>query len=428
MNPSSPSRRGFFKLTGTALAAGLLNPYVFTADAEDRQKPRAKNDRFRIGAIGMRYQGSVITEKALAEGDLVAIADVDRQVAEKAREQFGGKAELYENYRSMLDRSDLDVILIGAPDHWHTAMVIDACRSGRDVYCEKPLTLTIDEGKLLTKEVGRSGRVVQVGSWQRSDQRFRLACEMVRAGRIGRVKKVSVVLGKNATGGPFPSEPPPPHLNWNLWQGQTPEVPYIKERSHYTFRWWREYSGGQTTDWGAHHVDIAQWAIGMHGSGPVEIEGRATYPEVADCYNVPTSFAARLRYADGVEMEILDEGRNGVLFEGEGGHIFVNRNTLAGGPVDQLVERPLRARTSRSIRTTISPGLRARASWTRSSITWATSSTASGRAGHRCQTSPASIARPASATWPISRCVWRASCVGIPTRSRSLATTRPMAI
>lgn len=339
MNLHCPSRRRFLQHAGTALAATLANPYVFTADAEDRQKPRAKNDRFRIGAIGMRYQGSVITEKALAEGDLVAIADVDRQIGLKAREQFGGKAELYEDYRAMLDRHDLDVILIGSPDHWHTAMVIDACRSGRDVYCEKPLTLTIDEGKLLTKVVAQTGRVVQVGSWQRSDERCRLACEMVRQGRIGALKKVTVVLNKNEQGGPFPAAVPPPELNWNLWQGQTPDVPYIKERGHYTFRWWQEYSGGQMTDWGAHHVDIAQWGIGMQG--PTEIEGQATYPQVANGYNVASSFAARLRYANGVELEILDQGRNGVIFEGDNGHLFVNRSTLAGGPVDQLAERPL---------------------------------------------------------------------------------------
>jgi predicted dehydrogenase len=283
----------------------------------------------------------VITEKALAEADVVAIADVDRQIAEKAREQFGGKADLCEDYRRLLDRPDLDVVMIGTPDHWHAAMVVDCCRAGKDLYVEKPLTLTIDEGKLLRKVVAETGRVVQVGSWQRSDWRFRLACEMVRAGRVGKLEKITVTLGKNATGGPFASQPLPAHLNWNLWQGQTPDVAYVPQRCHYTFRWWQEYSGGQMTDWGAHHVDIAQWGAGLQHSGPVEFDGQADYPGMPGGYNVPVNFSARMRYADGVELVILDEGRNGVMFEGSTGRIFVNRGTLAGVPVDRLQDEPL---------------------------------------------------------------------------------------
>jgi len=338
---SARTTRRRFLQSSAALTAAALNPYVFTAGAEERDLPVAKNDSLRLGAIGMRYQGSVITEKALAHGDLVAVADVDRDVAEKAREQFGGKAELYEDYRKLLDRPDVDVVLIGTPDHWHTKMVIDACRAGKDVYCEKPLTLTIDEGKLMTRVVEETGRVVQVGSWQRSDWRNRLGCEMVRQGRIGKLQKVTVTLGKNKTGGPFAVTQPPKHFNWDLWQGQTPDVPYITERTHYTFRWWYEYSGGQMTDWGAHHVDIAQWGAGMQHTGPVEIEGRADFPSVENGYNVAVNYSARMRYADGTQLEILDDGRNGVMFEGEGGRIFINRGTVAGVAVDRLAEEPL---------------------------------------------------------------------------------------
>jgi predicted dehydrogenase len=340
MSAATP-RRTFLKSSFGAVAAGLATPYIFTAQAEDRTKPRAKNDRLRIGAIGMRYQGTVIAKQALPYGDVVAICDVDREIAEKAKEEFGGKADLYEDYRALLDRKDIDILTIGTPDHWHTAMVIAACRAGKDIYCEKPLTLTVDEGKLLTRVVKETGAVVQVGSWQRSDHNFRLACELVRAGRIGRVEKVTVVLGKNAQGGPFKAEKPPANLNWNLWQGQTPDVPYIKERCHYTFRWWHEYSGGQMTDHGAHHLDIAQWGLGMDDSGPLEIEGQASFPTSPDSYNVATKFSATLRYAGGTEVTVLDEGRNGVMFEGELGRLFVNRGTVAGKPVDELKENPL---------------------------------------------------------------------------------------
>jgi len=321
-------------------SAGLMAPYVFTAGAEEAGLPKMKNDRFGIGAVGMRYQGSVIAEKALAHGDVVAICDVDRQVGEKARKEFGGKAELYEDYRKMLERKDVDVVTIGTPDHWHTAIAVAACRAGKDVYCEKPLTLTIDEGKLLSKVVRETGRVVQVGSWQRSDHRFRLACEMVRAGRIGKLKKVAVTLGKNVTGGPFQEAEPPPYLDWDRWLGQTPKVPYIAERCHYTFRWWYEYSGGQMTDWGAHHLDIALWGMGVDRSGPVAVEGKADFPNIPNGYNVAVNYYAKLTYAGGLEMEVFDNGRNGIMFEGEDGHIFVNRGTVSGKPIDDLAASP----------------------------------------------------------------------------------------
>lgn len=334
----STNRRGFLRNASAALLGGLATPYFLTASTSAADAPRSPNERFRVGAIGMRYQGSVIADKAQAHGDVVAICDVDRQMAEKAREQFGGQADLYEDHRRMLDRQDLEAITIGTPDHWHTAMVIDACRAGKDVYVEKPLTLTIEEGQLLQRVVQETGRVVQVGSWQRSDHRFRLAVEMVHQGRIGRLQRVEVVLGKNVTGGPFAVSEPPTHLNWDRWQGQTPAVPYIEQRCHYTFRWWYEYSGGQMTDWGAHHLDIAQWGI---GELPVEISGRAKHPDVPNGYNVAVDFEVEYKYPSGVVMTVSDTGRNGIMFIGSEGRIFVNRGTISGKPVEDLEQTPL---------------------------------------------------------------------------------------
>ena len=336
------TRRRFLKASSLAAAGGAIAPYIFTADADAADEPRARNDRFGIGAIGMRYQGTVITEKAVEYGDVVAIADVDRQIGEKAVAQFGGKAALCEDYRRLLDRKDVDVLMIGTPDHWHAKMVMDACRAGKDIYVEKPLTLTVDEGKLLCKVVRETGRVVQVGTWQRSDWRFRQACELVQAGRIGKLHTVTVTSGQNPTGGPFQPETPPPHLNWDLWQGQTPDVPYISQRCHYTFRWWYEYSGGQLTDWGAHIVDIAHWGMGCQMSGPVEIDGRAEkIPTQPNCYNVPPTFSVTMRYAGGIVLKCECEGRQGVMFEGDAGRIFVNRGTISGKPVEDLKDQPL---------------------------------------------------------------------------------------
>ncbi len=331
MVPQTTSRRQTLKAAAAFAALGFVPPVTFARTSTTMS--RHSVERPGIGAIGLRYQGTVITEKAREYGDVVAVCDVDRHVREQARASFGSTPKLFESYVDLLASKDVDVVLIGTPDHWHAKMLMDACRAGKDVYCEKPLTLTIDEGKRIRDVASSSKQVVQVGSWQRSDHRFRQAVELVRSGRIGTLQNVEVILGKNEAGGPFERVAAPKHFNWNLWQGQTPEVPYIAERSHYTFRWWHEYSGGQMTDWGAHHIDIANWAI---NSQPVEISGKARYPNVVDGYNVPLDFEATVRYQNGVLMTISDTGRNGILFTGTEGRVFVNRGTLSGKPVEDL--------------------------------------------------------------------------------------------
>ncbi len=343
MNTPSSTRREFFGALAVAAGGGVIADRLRGA-VHAAEKPTRKVERLGIGAVGLRYQGSVITGQSQAYGDVVAVCDVDRHVCEQARAAFGSTPRIFEDYRELLERADVDVVLIGTPDHWHTKILVDACRAGKDVYCEKPLTLTIDEGKLIRKVVAETGRVVQVGSWQRSDHRFRLAVEMVRQGRIGTLKKVDVVLGKNKVGGPFEVMPVPRHFNWDMWQGQTPDVSYIPERSHYTFRWWYEYSGGQMTDWGAHHLDIAQWGINSH---PVEIDGTARFPttpngfNMPNGYNVAVDYQASYRYANDVVMTVSDSGRNGITFTGATGRIFVNRGTVAGKPIDDLADNPL---------------------------------------------------------------------------------------
>ncbi len=331
------NRRHFLTTSTAALGASLVGPTAFFSGAQGRAQSSSPNDRPGIGAIGMRYQGTVITDKAQAHGNIVAIADVDRHVREQARAGFGSTPRIFEDYRQLLDRKDVDVVMIGAPDHWHAKMAIDACRAGKDVYVEKPLTLTIDEGKVIRKVAQETGRVIQVGSWQRSDARFRQAVEMVRAGRIGKLRKVTCVTGPNPQGGPFPEKPVPGNLNWDLWLGQAPKVPYVEERCHYTFRWWYEYAGGKVTDWGAHDLDIAQWAI---DELPVEVDAKGTLPNIPNGYNVSTSFQGTVRYPSGVELEVNEKGRSGVLFEGDDGRMFVNRGTIDGVPVDDLKNNP----------------------------------------------------------------------------------------
>ncbi len=332
------NRRNFLSSSAGAVTAAVANPYLFTARAEDRSKPRSKNDRLKIGALGMRYQGTVIADKARAYGDVYAVCDVDSNVRGQAKASFGSTPLSYENYHDLLARDEIDVITIGTPDHWHTAMVVDACRAGKDVYVEKPMTLTVDEGKIIRSVVQETGRIVQVGSWQRSDHRFRLAVEMVRQGRIGKLERVDVVLGKNKVGGPFAIDAPPPELNWDLWLGQAPKVPYMHERGHYTFRWWYDTAGGQMTDWGAHHIDIAQWAI---GADPIAVRTQAKLPNTPGGYTVPIDFYAEYDYPDGVLMTVSDTGRNGILFTGSEGRLFVNRGSIAGKPFESLKNNPL---------------------------------------------------------------------------------------
>lgn len=336
--PTGSTRRQFMAGTGAVVGGSLISGIFFARGANAQDKPAHKIERIAVGGIGLRYQGTVDLHKAALYGDIVAVCDVDKNVRDQARASFGSTPRSFEDYRDLLARTDIDVVVIGTPDHWHVKMATDALRCGKDVYVEKPLSLTVDEGKLLRKVTAQTGRVVQVGSWQRSDSRFRQAVEMVRQGRLGKLRRVDVVLGKNVVGGPFARRPVPGTLNWDKWQGQTPDTPYIEERCHYTFRWWYEYSGGQMTDWGAHHIDIAQWGI---DSNPVRIHGQAKLPNTPDGYNVAIDFGVTYDFANGVTLTVSDTGRNGIMFTGDRGRIFVNRGTISGKPVEELANNPL---------------------------------------------------------------------------------------
>ena len=338
-------RRDFLKSASACIVGGLSTPALLSRAAE------SKNDRFVVGAIGVGGQGTSIADRARKFGDIVAVCDVDRTRAERARDKFGGKAEICGDYRKLLDRKDIEAVTIGTPDHWHTAVALAALEAGKDVYCEKPLTLTIDEGKLLVRAVHETGRVFQVGTQQRSDTQFRQACELVRNGRLGKLKKVTVSLPRSTkVGGPFAVQPVPASLEWERWQGQAPAHDYSAERCHHDFRWWYEYSGGIMTDWGAHHMDIAHWAMGIDRGGPATIEGKMGDHErkrIADArhtnsFNTAGEFTVDLIYPGDVLVQVV-LGDEGLLFEGDEGRLYVNRGRITGKPVEELAERPLPA-------------------------------------------------------------------------------------
>jgi myo-inositol 2-dehydrogenase/D-chiro-inositol 1-dehydrogenase len=275
------TRREFLSTAGSLAITGVAAPYVLAAGKakDNREKkagrkpassPTVKGD-WKIAAIGVGGRGSGIANQAAGFGQMVACCDVDRDHAERFASKYKGTCQVYTDYRKVLDRKDVHVVTIGTPDHWHTAIAIAALRAGKDVYCEKPLTLTIDEGKQICRAVKQTGRVLQVGTQQRSEykQMFLKAVAMARSGRLGKKLNITCSIGGSSARGPFPTAEPPKGLDWDFWLGQAPLVPYCRERCHATFRWWLEYSGGKLTDWGAHHVDIAQWALGYENSGPV---------------------------------------------------------------------------------------------------------------------------------------------------------------
>jgi predicted dehydrogenase len=360
------TRRQFLQGAAAVGAASIL-PWS-SRYAQGYQSP---NERPVFATIGLRNQGWTITEKSFRFADFAALADVDANVlgtnVEKVEKRQGKKPDAYKDYRKVLDRKDIDAVMIATPDHWHTKIAIEAMHAGKDVYCEKPLTLTIDEGKLIENAVKETGRVFQVGTMQRTelDQRFLQAIALVKNGRIGSVKKVTCGIEGFGPSPVIPVAPVPEGLDWELWLGPAPKVPYralpelregygggvpLYSNCHYSFRMWHEYSGGKLTDWGAHHVDIACWAIGATDTGPSKVtpvdytltcEYKDGYPVVDDRYNIATTFRIQVDMPDNIEMIITSEGDNGILFEGTKGRFFVNRGKITGKPVEDLKDNPL---------------------------------------------------------------------------------------
>jgi predicted dehydrogenase len=348
MNSPRFSRRSFL---ATTLAAGVA-PLFLPA------RVWGANDRIAIGFIGIGKQmGGHITGLIGKDGtQAVAVCDVDtkrrdngKRIVEEAYAKKKDAAykgcDTHNDFRELLARKDIDAVVIATPDHWHAPIAIAAARAGKDIYCEKPLTNTIHEAQALTEEVKKTGRVFQVGSQQRSSPEFRIACELVRQGRIGKVSRVAAGFGGPGKACDLPEEAAEPGLDWNLWLGPAPLRAYNSELSprgiHNHFPNWRkywEYGGGMVTDWGAHHLDIAQWGLGMDDAGPVEMVPPADWEKA--------QAGGKLIYPGGVEVTHISE--NGVTFYGSEGEIYVNRGKLKvtlGGKViaDSAAEGGLKA-------------------------------------------------------------------------------------
>jgi len=346
------TRRAFLKNSAVStLSMAFFRPTIVPASVVS---PDAPSKRIAVGCIGVGRMGLADMKEVLGfqQVQLVAVCDVDSKRANYARQlvethyskqssagTYKGCAA-YRDFRDLIERKDIDAVVICTPDHWHALPAIAAAKAGKDLFVQKPLTLTIQEGRVLSDTVRRYGRVFQVGSQQRSESNFRFACELVRNGRIGKLQKVLVGLPTDPTGAIEAPMPVPENLDYDMWLGPAPWAEYTENRVHpqngYDRPGWlriQDYGAGMITGWGAHHNDIAQWGMGTEYTGPVEIQGQAEYPKDG-LWNVHGAFRIEYTYANGVKVICADENKNkqGILFEGTQGWVFVTRGKIDAQP------------------------------------------------------------------------------------------------
>jgi myo-inositol 2-dehydrogenase / D-chiro-inositol 1-dehydrogenase len=345
------SRRRFLKAASVAAAASVF-PAIIPSSVLGAAAP---SKRVTVGCIGVGRMGMGDLRNIAGLKDrtrVVAVCDLDSRRAEYARRDVNKRYEdkgcaSFEDYRELLARDDIDAVTVTTPDHWHAAPAIAAAKAGKAVHLQKPLTLTIEEGRVLADTVAKHKTVFQVGSQQRSDSKFRFACELVRNGRIGELKEIEVGFGLDPGCGPQAAMPVPENLNYNMWLGQAPEAEYTEMRVHpergLGRPGWlriRDYGSGMITGWGAHHLDIAQWGMGMERSGPIEVEGWGKFPE-SGLWNVHGDFHLTYRYANGVVMRVGSNARykQGVLFKGSDGWVHVGRSGIDANPKSLLTSK-----------------------------------------------------------------------------------------
>jgi predicted dehydrogenase len=366
MNDVKINRRRFLEGAITTAVGTAGFPLVVPSSALGRAGNVPPSSRVNMGSIGVGGMGTNNMRAFLTQPDVqvVAVCDVTeasneyghwykkgwqgawfgREPARKIVEDHYAKKSqsgrykgcgAYVDFRELLARDDIDAVCITTPDHWHAIPVITAAATGRHIYCEKPMSLTIAEGQAMVKAVRRHGVIFQTGTQRRSDQQFRFICELIRNGRIGRLKKIITTIGPNNKEAPLKDwrpMPVPEWLDYDMWLGPAPWVPYHKDRCLYTFRFGLDYSGGQTTNLGAHAIDIAQWANDADGTGPVEVEDLGgEYPEDG-LFTTATKVHFRARYANGVELTCETQDGGPLRFEGTEGWIQIQKNQLTCYP------------------------------------------------------------------------------------------------
>lgn len=330
------SRRNFIK--GTAVAGTAFSfPAIIPASALGANGTIAPSNRIVMGCIGVGSQGSGNMKGFLGKDEvqIVGVCDVEtkhRDAAKKIVDDNYGNSDCktYLDFRELVARTDIDAVSIAVPDQWHALTAIAAARSGKDIYGEKPLSRSIRESRAICNAVHENGRVWQTGSWQRSQQNFLHACELVRNGRIGKVHTVEVGLPQGRGSDNPPLKPVPDGLDWDFWLGPAPWRPYCDfggNRCHWDWRWIMDYSGGQLTDWAGHHIDIAHWGLGFDRTGPISVEGKGVYPEDG-LWNAPTDYNFTCQYEGGVTMRVYSGPPGGTKWIGTDGWIDVDRGRI----------------------------------------------------------------------------------------------------
>ncbi|MHC4692122.1 MAG: Gfo/Idh/MocA family protein [Planctomycetota bacterium] len=348
------TRRQFLK-SSVAAAAAVAWPAIVPASVFGAGAP---SNRITFGCIGVGRMGLGDLREIMGfkQAQILAVCDVDskrtkhaQQLVEKhyARQSQDGTYKgcaTYGDFRDLIAQKDIDAVSVATPDHWHALPSLAAARAGKDIFLQKPLSLTIEEGRQLSDTVSRYGRVFQIGSQQRSDSRFRKACELVRNGRIGKLQTVKVGFGTDPGTGPQAPMPVPDWLDYNMWLGPAPWAAYTEKRVHPQSGYGRpgwlriaDYGAGMITGWGSHHNDIAQWGMGTENTGPVEIEGQAEFPKDG-LWDVHGAFSIEYTYANGVKVTCADTRKNkqGILFEGSEGWVYVRRGHIDANPKSLL--------------------------------------------------------------------------------------------
>jgi predicted dehydrogenase len=344
------NRRSFLRRTTQLAASTVAFPYIMPSSALGKAGSTAPSERLTMGGIGIGNQGMHNLKNFLTCEDLrvLAVCDVDTNHRITAKNTvdsaYGNKdCSAYNDFREILNRNDLDTVLIATPDHWHAILAIKAVKAGKDIYCEKPISLTIAEGRAVADMVKRYGTVYQSGTQRRSNACFRFAVEVAQSGMLGRLHTLHCYYHNGPTCPPQKPEPVPDGFDYNMWLGPAPYEPYTPRRCHGSFRWIYDYSGGQLTDLGAHFNDLAQWANGSQYTGPVEYEGWADFPRDG-LFNTPVRFEVVATYADGVKMIYHNEtepgrGPRGNKFVGEEGWISVDDTGKVTASSDTIMQK-----------------------------------------------------------------------------------------
>lgn len=343
------NRRKFLKEAGTAALGISFFPGIVKASAIGNGSRVGPNDKISIVLIGCGGMGRGNLNEFLKFDDVqaVAVCDIDDKQAATAKKMIDDKygntdCRVYKDYREVLEKETIDTAILALPDHWHALISVAFANKGIDIYGEKPLARSITEGRAIVNAAHENNIVWQMGSWQRSVSHFRKAAELVRNGRIGKVEYVEVGL---PDGGHYIGNPPaievPEGVDWDMWLGPAPKVPF-RGVLHFNWRWIKDYSGGQLTDWAGHHIDIAHWGLGFDYTGPVSIKGEGR-PNNDGIYNVFAEYDFNCKYANGLEMRVANQSKTtqgmGTLWKGTDGWIHVYRGGLKASDENILNEK-----------------------------------------------------------------------------------------